>query len=54
MSCIEDLKEKFQEYENAMSACLPKVDKKLITELLVLMKKESITNVHIGGILKNK
>ena len=40
MSCIEDLREKFQEYENAMSACLPKVDKKLITELLVLMKKD--------------
>ena len=40
MSCIENLKEKFQEYENAMSACLPKVDKKLITELLVLMKKD--------------
>ncbi len=40
MSCIEDLKGKFLAYENAMKSCLPKVDPKLITELLQLMKKE--------------
>ena len=40
MGCIEDLKEKFEEYENAINECLPKVDKKLITELLVLMKRD--------------
>jgi hypothetical protein len=41
MSCIEDLKEKFNAYENAMKTCLPKVDPKLITEVLQLMKKEA-------------
>jgi hypothetical protein len=40
MGCIDDLKEKFEEYEKAINECLPKVDKKLITELLVLMKKD--------------
>ncbi len=40
MSCIDDIKEKFEEYEKAINTCLPKVDKKLITELLVLMKKD--------------
>jgi hypothetical protein len=40
MSCIGDLKQKFREYENAMRTCLPQVDKKLITELLLLMKKD--------------
>ena len=60
MSCIDDLKEKFEEYEKAMNACLPKVDKKLITELLVLMRKDQApmytlevflkTNTNIEGI----
>jgi hypothetical protein len=40
MSCIEDLKEKFNAYENAMKTCLPKVDPKLITEILQWMKRE--------------
>jgi hypothetical protein len=40
MSCIEDLKEKFNAYENAMKTCLPKVDPKLVTELLQLLKKD--------------
>ncbi|MGN6347568.1 MAG: hypothetical protein ACTHKF_07690 [Candidatus Nitrosocosmicus sp.] len=40
MSCIEDLKEKFYAYENAMKACLPKVDPKLVTEILQWMKRE--------------
>ena len=60
MSCIEGLKEKFTEYENAMKTCLPKVDPKLITEILQLMKKEEApmytleiflnTNVRINEI----
>jgi hypothetical protein len=40
MSCVEDLKEKFNAYENAMKTCLPKVDPKFITEILQLLKKE--------------
>jgi len=40
MSCIEDIKQKFNEFENAMKTCLPKVDPKLITEVLHLMKKD--------------
>jgi hypothetical protein len=40
MSCIEDLKEKFNAYENAMKTCLPKVDPRLITEILEWMKRE--------------
>lgn len=40
MSCIEDLKEKFNAYENAMRTCLPKVDPRLITEILEWMKRE--------------
>ena len=40
MSCIEDLKEKFNAYENAMKTCLPKVDPKLVTEILQLSKRD--------------
>ncbi len=40
MSGIDDLKDKFTQYENAMKTCLPKVDPKLITEILQLMKRE--------------
>src|SRR3712207_682142 len=40
MSCLEDLKQKYKEYEDAMKACLPKVDPKLVTELLHLMRKD--------------
>jgi thymidine phosphorylase len=40
MSCLEDLKQKYKEYEDAMKSCLPKVDPKLVTELLHLMRKD--------------
>jgi hypothetical protein len=40
MTCIEDLIEKFNAYENAMKTCLPKVDPKLVTEILQLSKKD--------------
>ncbi len=39
MSCIDDLKEKFQEYKIAMKKCLPQVDERLVTEILHLMEK---------------
>ena len=34
MDCIDNIKSKFREFEEAMANCLPKVDKKLIIELL--------------------
>ena len=54
MSCIEDLKEKFNAYENAMKTCLPKVDPKLITEVPSVDEKRSSANVYSGNILKYK
>lgn len=57
MSCIEDLKEKFRQYENAVKTCLPKVNPKLVHEILQLLQKEDApmytievflnTNAHI-------
>lgn len=52
MSCIGDLKQKLREYENAMGTCLPQVDKKLITELLLLMKKDEAPMYTIEIFLK--
>jgi hypothetical protein len=39
MSCIEEIKDKFTQYDNALKTCFPKVDPKLITGILRVMKE---------------
>jgi hypothetical protein len=40
MACIDNLKVKYYAYDEAMKQCLPKVDPKLVHELLQILKTD--------------
>jgi hypothetical protein len=47
MDCTDNIKNKFQEFEEAMAICLPKVDKKLIIELLGDLKEDDYPGYNL-------
>lgn len=52
MDCINDLINKFSEFEATMRTCLPKVDTKLILELLHILKEEDYPGYNLQVFLK--
>ncbi len=52
MECVDNIKNKFQELENAMKSCLPKVDSKLIIELLHELKEDDYPGYNLQIKLK--
>lgn len=53
MDCTDDIKKKFIEFEDAMRICLPKVQTKLIIELLHLQKEEEYPGYTLQVFLKD-
>ena len=47
MDCIDEIKNRFQEFERAMEVCLPKVDKNLIVELLGDLKEDDYPGFNL-------
>ena len=45
MDCIDNIQNKYREFEEAMVVCLPRVDKKLIIELLDDLKRMIIRDI---------
>jgi hypothetical protein len=50
MDCTDNIKNRFREFEEAMSNCLPKVDKKLIIELLNDLKEDEYPGYNLNKI----
>jgi hypothetical protein len=47
MDCTDNIKSKYQEFEEAMAVCLPKVDRKLIIELLNELKEDDYPGYNL-------
>ncbi len=47
MECTDNIKNRFREFEDAMTSCLPKVDKKLIIELLGDLKEDEYPGYNL-------
>ena len=47
MDCTDDIKNRFREFEEAMAVCLPKVDPKLIIELLGDLKEDEYPGYNL-------
>ncbi len=47
MECTDNIKDRFREFEDAMTSCLPKVDKKLIIELLGDLKEDEYPGYNL-------
>ena len=53
MDCTEGIKRKFVEFEDAMRTCLPKVETKLIRELLQTLKENEYPGYTLQVFLKD-
>jgi hypothetical protein len=47
MDCTDDIVSRFREFEETMAICLPKVDKKLIIELLDDLKEDEYPGYNL-------
>ena len=47
MDCTDDIQSKLLEFEKAMEVCLPKVDKRLIIELLGDLKEDDYPGYNL-------
>lgn len=47
MDCTDNIQNKYREFEEAMVVCLPKVDKKLIIELLDDLKEDDYPGYNL-------
>lgn len=47
MDCIDNIKNKYREFQEAMEVCLPKVDKNLIVELLGDLKEDEYPGYNL-------
>ena len=47
MDCTDDIQSRFQEFEKSMEVCLPKVDKRLIIELLGDLKDDDYPGYNL-------
>ena len=47
MDCTDNIKSKYQEFEEAMAVCLHKVDRKLIIELLNELKEDDYPGYNL-------
>ena len=52
MDCIDKIKSKFQELEDTMNSCLPKVDNALIIDLLHELKEDDYPGYNLQVKLK--
>ncbi len=52
MSCTDDIIKRFNEFEDAMKSCLPKVDTKMIIGLLHELKEEDAPMYNLQVYLK--
>jgi hypothetical protein len=53
MDCTDGIKKKFIEFEDAMRTCLPKVEPKLIIDLLHTLKEDEYPGYTLQVFLKN-
>lgn len=54
MSEVGEVLEKFDELESAMGTRLAKVDPLLIVDLILLLRVEEESNIHVGVFIKQK
>ncbi|HET7283665.1 MAG TPA: hypothetical protein VFI70_03190 [Nitrososphaeraceae archaeon] len=54
MSEVGGVPEKFDELESAMGTRLAKVDTLLIVDLILLLRVEEESNIHVGVFIKQK
>jgi len=52
MDCTDGIIKKFTEFEDAMKTCLPKVERKLIMELLQTLKEDDYPGYTLQVFLK--